>query len=190
MFAKKESITSLSDDDLLLRYQEKSDMRIVGELYKRYAHLVLGTCMKYLQNKQEAEDTTMHVFEVLPNKISRHHITHFKSWLHIVVKNECLMQLRKRKHFSTTEDLIISGDSDVEHCKELEFSLEQLEFALNLLKDDQRICIELFYIESKSYKCIADELSVSINTVKSNIQNGKRNLKLQLERNHVGQIKK
>lgn len=97
MFGKKDSISSLNDTDLLNRFQKKADMRIIGEFYQRYAHLVMGTCMKYLQNRQEAEDLTMHVFEILPDKIQRHQITHFKSWLHIVVKNECLMRLKKKK---------------------------------------------------------------------------------------------
>lgn len=187
MFGKQDPILTLSDTDLLIRFQKKADMRIVGEFYKRYAHLVMGTCMKYLQNRQEAEDLTMHVFEILPDKIGRHQIIHFKSWLHIVVKNECLMRLRKKTHHSHIDELHIPVNQESEEGEDLDFNIEQLEKAMSLLKDDQRKCIELFFIDNRSYKQIADELVIPVGAVKSYIQNGKRNLRIQLERNHVRQ---
>ena len=49
------------------------------------------------------------------------------------------------------------------------------------LKENQRVCVELFYLKNKSYQEIANETEFSLNEIKSYIQNGKRNLKLLIE---------
>jgi RNA polymerase sigma-70 factor (ECF subfamily) len=59
--------------------------------------------------------------------------------------------------------------------------LEDMKTCLPKLKENQRICVELFYLKNKSYQDIANETNFSLNEIKSYIQNGKRNLKLFLE---------
>ena len=56
-----------------------------------------------------------------------------------------------------------------------------MQLCLPKLKENQRICIELFYLKNKSYQDIANETAFTLNEIKSYIQNGKRNLKLLLE---------
>ncbi|MNY44876.1 RNA polymerase sigma factor [compost metagenome] len=70
---------------------------------------------------------------------------------------------------------------ETEEQQEKELKLIKLEKAIQHLKDEQRICIELFYLKDKSYQEISDELNIPLNTVKSSIQNGKRNLKIWME---------
>jgi RNA polymerase sigma-70 factor (ECF subfamily) len=60
-----------------------------------------------------------------------------------------------------------------------------LEKAILELKEEQKNCIELFYLQQLSYQRISEQLGISIKNVKSAIQNGKRNLKIRLEENHV-----
>ena len=142
----------------------------------------MGTCMKYLKNKMIAEDLTMNIFEDLQTKIRKHEIQHFKSWLYRVTKNECLMHLRKKKIEISSDELQILEDlEDIQiiHAKEVKLTI--LEDALPDLKDEQRICLELFYLKDRSYQEISEELNIDIKQVKSAIQNGKRNLKLKLE---------
>lgn len=59
--------------------------------------------------------------------------------------------------------------------------LENMEQCLPKLKENQRLCVELFYLNDKSYQDIANQTGFTLNEVKSYIQNGKRNLKLLLE---------
>ena len=66
---------------------------------------------------------------------------------------------------------------------ELENKLQLLEKAIEELKSEQQVCVRLFYIDQKSYNEISEQLNISLNTVKSAIQNGKRNLKIWIERN-------
>jgi RNA polymerase sigma-70 factor (ECF subfamily) len=173
---------NMSDADLITAYKDNSSSGVIGELYERYAHLVMGTCMKYLKNKLMAEDLMMNIFEDLPKKILKHDILHFKSWLYRVTKNECLMYLRKQKIEISSDDLQhLEEDQDSSSIQLKEIKLTILEGTLTELKDEQRTCLELFYLKDRSYQEISDELNIDIKQVKSAIQNGKRNLKLKLE---------
>jgi len=182
LFRKRTTYHQLSDEELVSLYRDKSSTDIVGEIYKRYGHLVMGTCMKYLKNQADAEDMTMNIFEKLPHKLNNHSIERFKSWLYMVTKNECLMLLRKKGHVSTeiTKELEAQEELHIAEAKEIQYEI--LEEAIQELKEDQRKCIELFYIQSKSYQEITTLLKLDIKKVKSAIQNGKRNLKLTLEK--------
>ena len=184
LFKKRRTYQPLSDDELIVLYKGKASARIIGELYNRYAHLVMGVSMKYLKNRFDAEDLTMVVFEKLPQRIAMNDITYFKSWLYMVTKNECLMLLRKNTNITVelTQELESKDTLGSKQDQEVKFSL--LDTAINQLKEEQRDCINLFYIERKSYLEISMSLNTDIKTVKSAIQNGKRNLKITLEKRH------
>lgn len=172
---------NLSDDELVSSFRKKPNTEIIGEIYKRYGHLVMGTAMKYLKNVQEAEDLTMNLFEKIPDKLNNHEIKHFKSWMYMVTKNECLMQLRKKKNIEldiTELQVPASEDNQVDITED---RLDQLDKAIDDLKEPQLSCVKLFYLQQKSYQEIAVSLGMEINKVKSAIQNGKRNLRLKLE---------
>ena len=181
LFRFRKTYQSLSDAELVKMYKDKSSSAIIGELYTRYGHLVMGTSMKYLKNKANAEDLTMQVFEHLPKKLSSHNIQRFKSWLYMVTKNECLMLLRKKRHLTTEIMKELESSNELHLKEEKEVQLNLLEQAITKLKDEQRQCIELFYLEQKSYQEIVFELKMDLKKVKSAIQNGKRNLKINLE---------
>lgn len=171
-----------TDEELVAIYKQEQASACIGILYERYGHLVLGACMKYLKNPTEAEDVAMHIFEGLHYKLLKHEVTFFKSWLYMVTKNECFMLLRKKgKRLYGTELTDVADDPGADTVLETEIKLSALEEILPTLKEDQKICIELFYLKDRSYQQISDELNMSLMQVKSAIQNGKRNLKLRLE---------
>jgi RNA polymerase sigma-70 factor (ECF subfamily) len=180
-------ISKLGDEDLLKHFRENNENKFLEELYGRYIRFVFLVCMKYLKNEEKAKDMSMQVFEKLTGDIKRFDIQNFKSWLHVVTKNSCLMQLRSEKNHETValadkKDLEknMENGSFVHHeCDdEVEVKLEQLQTAIEKLEFDQKKCIELFYLQEKSYKEVCDETGFSMNQVKSYIQNGKRNLKI------------
>lgn len=179
---KRKYYREKSDEELVALFKNESESLCLGILYERYAHLVMGACMKYLKNPTAAEDLTMQIFESLHSKLVKHEITFFKSWLYMVTKNECFMLLRKKGKeipFAEIHDTNREEDVDALLLKEQKISI--LEELIPSLKDEQRICIELFYLKELSYQQISDQLNLSLNQVKSAIQNGKRNLKLRLE---------
>lgn len=178
----------LSDEEIVSAYQRTGNTLHMGELYERYAHLVLGLCIKMLQNKEEAHDTVSQIFEKLLLDMKKHEITHFKSWLFMVTKNQCLMILRQRSRAEKKEEAktIFSelSLSPVDEKIQKEARIVAMEEALQQLKDNQRICLELFYLKEMSYRQIEDLIGLSNKEIKSHIQNGKRNLKIILEKQH------
>lgn len=189
---RKGNIKECSDTELLSYYKESDDGAVIGELYTRYTHLVFGVCMKYLKNEVDAEDAVMQIFEKLMKDLRKHNIDNFKGWLYMVAKNYCLMQLRgdqsqlkKDKELKkdlpavveTAHYLHLDGENEKER------SLLRLEDAIRELNEEQRICIELFYLKQMCYKEVSDLSGFTMNQVKSYIQNGKRNLKIIMERN-------
>ena len=184
MFGNKQKKYKLkTDEELVTLYKLERSSTCIAVIYERYGHLVMGTCMKYLKNEVESQDITMQIFEELHSKLLKHEINYFKSWLYMVTKNECFMFLRKSKSQNTTD---FSASYDVEQTIEdvqaKEKSLALLENAIEDLKPEQKRCVKLFYLEEKSYQQISAELNLSLMKVKSAIQNGKRNIKLQLEK--------
>ncbi|MCW3077012.1 MAG: polymerase, sigma-24 subunit, subfamily [Bacteroidetes bacterium] len=176
-----------TDTELINTFLQTGDNSFVGLLYERYGHLVLGLCIKYLKNKDEAQDAVIQIFTSLLKDLTRHKIQFFKSWLYVYSKNFCLMELRKRqstlkKELELKDNVhLIMDFSTPEHLQEKENQITLMEKALEALNLEQKKCIELFYLKNKSYNEIIELTGYSNNEVKSHIQNGKRNLKLKME---------
>ena len=75
-----------------------------------------------------------------------------------------------------------SAEDELIRVREKEKDLDNMKEALDMLNDDQRICVTLFYLEKKSYQAVADETGFNLQQVKSYIQNGKRNMRINLDR--------
>ena len=193
MFSKLTSKSSpiISDEELIAKYRFSHDPIYVGDLFTRYTALVYGVSLKYLKNEADAEDMTMSIFEKLLLELKRFEVKCFSAWLHTLVKNQCMMEIRKRNTEIKKGELILIDELDnVENDKvvhlnndltEDEAMFNNLNLGINTLSESQKKCIELFYIENKTYAEVSKLTGLSINLVKSNIQNGKRNLKLYLE---------
>ncbi len=180
----KKNIAKLSDIELINEYKESRAQKYVSELYSRYAHLVMGVCLKYLKNEPEAKDTTQDVYGILVKKLMTHEVSNFSSWLYQLTKNECLMLLRKNKRIELIqidEQIVEEEESLLSEKETLEIKIEKLLEEIENLKPAQSECVKLFYLKKKSYKEIVAQTSFSEKEVKSYIQNGKRNLKNQLK---------
>jgi len=184
-----------SEAELLQEFNSTRDPELLGKLYSGYMPLVYGVCLRYLKNREESKDAVMQIFEKLNVEIPKQRIENFRSWLHVVTKNYCLMQLRAQKtndeHLREwmTDSLVFMENSSSlhpidENGQELDIALEN---CIEKLKGEQKKCIQQFYFENKCYNEIARNLLLDEKKVKSHLQNAKRNLKLCLEEKHVGQ---
>jgi RNA polymerase sigma-70 factor (ECF subfamily) len=178
-----------SEEELLAEFRSSGDLELLGELYSGYMHLVYGVCLKYLKDRDSSMDAVMQIFEKLITEIPRHNIENFRSWLHVVTKNYCLMQLRSEKmQNEKMAQWIIESPDFMENDPEMHPIDEEisgtdkaLEDCIERLKEEQKSCIRLFYYENRCYNEIADTLNLDEKKVKSYLQNGKRNLKICLE---------
>lgn len=181
-----------SDDRLIARFKSTGDLKYLGKLFDRYMHLVFGVCMKYLKNREASQDATMQIFEKLVIELQKRDVENFKPWIHVITKNHCLMELRSQKIKDSQQEkmlndqtIFMENEYIFHHDKEddLEHDLASLRKCIDELKAEQKNCVRLFYLEEKCYQQISDELCVELKRVKSFIQNGKRNLKICMERN-------
>lgn len=183
-----------TDAEFVVAYKATGDLELLGELYERYMDMVYAVCFKYLRDEEESKDAVMQLFEQLISDLHRHDIQHFKSWLYSVARNHCLMHLRSKEsalqkvsvneHDPDDERLqeryltVVTDDEDAD----LAFNLSQMNGCMATLPADQRICLDLFYLQQKSYVEVADITGFNLKQVKSYLQNGRRNLKICMEK--------
>ncbi len=192
LFQRRYRPRDLSDEELVTQYQQDGDPACVGELFDRYTHLVFLVSMKYLKDELESEDMSMRIFEKLLVDLRKYEIKTFRPWLHTVVKNQCLVYLDRQKRLRNRSDqyeqelkadlkpeFFSQGENGV--AQEREAQLLLMEQSMHLLKDEQRVCLDLFYLQQKSYQEVADSTGYTLKQVKSHIQNGKRMLRKHME---------
>jgi RNA polymerase sigma factor (sigma-70 family) len=184
MFLRRPQRSSGSDEDLIARIRG-GEVAALGELWDRYAHLLYGVAMNYLKDPEAAKDLVVDLFAALPELLRKHAVERFRPWVHTVARNRCLMTLRKPGTVREPEQWEQATDADGAEADRLhEYTLQQLEQAVNGLAPGQRSCITLFYFERHSYSEIAALLGIPVDQVRSNIQNGRRNLRIILQ-HHV-----
>jgi len=178
----KNQYIHLTDEALLHQYRKQGDKEWLGVLLQRYTLLLLGVALKYLKDKQLAEDAVQQVFLKVFTHLPQEEILNFKGWLYILTRNHCLQQLRTKNYFASEEALQYLPDDEAafQQALEKEVSLNLLNDALKELVPEQRITIDYFYLKKYSYQQIMELTGFNFMQVKSYIQNGKRNLKLSI----------
>lgn len=185
-FLKNISQSSLTDLELVTQYKKSGELTALGQLYQRYMDLVYGVCLKYFKEPEVAKDAVMQIFEELVIKLRKHEVDNFRGWLHQVAKNHCLMQLRTPRNLKTVEfktELVQSEENvHLNGVLEKEENFKKLEYCLGTLTSDQQTTIRLFYLEGKCYNEIVEITGLEWNQVRSFIQNGRRNLKICMDK--------
>lgn len=184
---KSDKYQHIADQELLEKFYSDHNNEWLGILLQRYTLLLLGVSMKYLKNEEQAKDSVQQIFLKVIQELHKYKVEYFKSWLYMVAKNHCLMKLRERNGKSTVEinDNVTSKadeEADRQVLLQNDYTLDLLELSLKELNPEQQQCVTLFYLQKKSYQEISDETGFTMLQVKSFIQNGKRNLKILIEK--------
>lgn len=187
-FLRNTSGTTNTDEHTLLsEYRSTGDLEILGKLYEKYMPLVYGLCLKYFKDEELSKDAVMQIFEELIKKLKIHEVSNFKSWLYTLSRNHCLMSIRasSKQEFVSIEENFMENDAfvhlDIDETRENQLHI--MEKCIGKLPAEQKDTISLFYLEQKCYKEVSEITGYDLNKVKSYIQNGKRNLKICIEKN-------
>jgi RNA polymerase sigma factor (sigma-70 family) len=181
----KNILSADSDHELVRKYRSAGNIDTLGELYQRYMELVYGVCLKYMKEPEDAKDCVINIFEELIIKLKKYEVDNFKPWLYQLAKNHCLMHLRssKRNPINIDMDVVyLTENIHLDGVSEKELQLTSLESCIEQLPAEQKTAIRLFYLEKKCYKEISESSGTDINKVRSFIQNGRRNLKICMEK--------
>lgn len=177
----------MDEKERLAYYKQTGSLQVLGQLYSPYMSLLYGVCYKYLQDQEQSEDAVMQIFEELIDKLKVHEVANFKSWLYVYARNYCLMQIRRDKNTRHVdiEANLHEAEQQVVQTNKVDWEeqdFNKLETCLSGLNSGQEQCVRMFYLEQKCYKDIVEETGYELNKVKSYIQNGKRNLKICMDR--------
>ena len=185
-FIRNIKASESSDNQLVESYKTTGDLETLATLYQRYMDLVYGVCLKYLKDHETCKDAVMQIFEELVQKLHKYEIDHFKSWLYTLSKNFCLMRLRKQKHLKIVElDPSLMQSQEEKHLNgvlQKEEDFKRMEKCLQRLSAEQKETVELFYLKQKCYNEISAITGKDWNRIRSLIQNGRRNLKICMEK--------
>jgi len=187
--------TQLSDEQIVEKYQSGHDVYYAALLFERYNEMTVSLALSYLKNETDAEDAVMESFEIMVTDLKKAEVKNFGGWYYSVVRNHLLKVKRKRERYSSVDLIEGYHDSAGEDAKfESIFNDDQtdgdrlIDETLKELKPMQAKCLQLFYLDGKSYKEIVSELKISEKEVKSHVQNGKRKMKIILENKNVKSI--
>ena len=183
----QDKFSHITDQELLERFNQDHNNEWLGILLQRYTLLLLGVCMKYLKNEEEAKDSVQQIFLKVIQELQKYKVEYFKSWLYMVAKNHCLMKLRDRQgkipaELNEKQIATPNEEMDRQQLLQNDKTLDVMEDALKELNPEQQQCLTLFYLQKQSYQEISDSTGFSMLQVKSYIQNGKRNLKIMVEK--------
>lgn len=171
------------NDSALVKKCIEGDQRAQRMLFERFAPKMLGVCMRYSKNSEQAEDVLQDGFVKVFTKL-----THYKGdgslegWIRRVVVNTALDQIRKNTKFQDNVAL-----DDVDYKLELKGNIlealaaEDLMVLINEMPNGYKVVFNMFAIEGYSHKEIAKELNVSENTSKSQYSRARSYLKKKLE---------
>ena len=185
-FSNTKKSDAVDEESLLKRYWETDDLGVLAELFQSHSSMVYYVCLRYLQDSEVSKDAVMQIFEELVVKVKKQEIKNFASWLYVLSRNYCLMQLRSGKKMQHVpfEEFVESPDfQHQDDSIDKERKLTALELCLEKLPERQKQTINLFFLKEKCYKDIVEDTGFSLNDVKSYIQNGKRNLKICMDKN-------
>lgn len=189
-FIKNIAAANDPDDELVRSYKLSGNLNILSDLYQRYMDLIYGVCLNYLKDPEDAKDAVLAIFEELITKLQKHEVNNFKGWLYQLSKNHCLMKLRSGKKFSKVQmDVSLMQNEEAVHLNgvlEKEENFKHLHYCMNQLVAEQKNVLKLFYLEGKCYNEIVAITGIDWNKVRSFIQNGRRNLKICMDKQIAG----
>jgi RNA polymerase sigma factor (sigma-70 family) len=174
----------IDEASLMAKFRADGNTEWLGIILERFTLVLFGVCMKYLKEEEAAKDAVQQVFLKALSEIPKYEIENVGGWLYQVARNHCLSLLRSKKEYGSEEPLkYIAQPEEVplSLLLEKEKNIDKMKEALLAIKEEQRVCVAAFYLDKKSYAQISEETGWDIKQVKSNIQNGKRNLRLKLE---------
>ena len=135
----------------------------LGELYDRYASVALGTALRVVKDREEAEDVVHDAFVAVWRKIDRFDPQRgsLRSWLMTVVRNRAIDRIRGRRpqmdlDVADERSLLRTGPNPTWEAALERASAGQVQAAMEALPDEQRRAVDLVYFQGYTYREVAD----------------------------------
>ena len=167
----------MTTEELLKRLREQ-DQSAQKWLYERYSPLMFSVCRRYLWSKEDAEEALISGFFKVYSQIESYSgLGNFEGWIRRIMVNESLMMLRKSQPLSFPGDEGNIAEQTDSFNVEADISAREILEVLDQLPPGYRTVFNLYVLEGFKHHEIADTLSISINTSKSQLVLAKEKLR-------------
>lgn len=164
----------------------QKDRRAQKELYEKYFAKLFPVAMRYMKNREEAQEATQIAFIKIFNSLGKYDNTgSFAGWMSRIVVNSCLDQLRKRKRNFTDGDLELAPEVSIDPDAIARFSEQELLDMIQRLDDKQRMVFSLVEIEGFKHKEVAEILQITEGTSRWYLNQAKTNLKEMIIKSNI-----
>jgi RNA polymerase sigma-70 factor (ECF subfamily) len=171
---------------------KQNDVKAMEFIYNEYAPSILGICLRYMKDRNSAEDVMQDAFITIFTKINQFEGKgSFEGWMKRIAVNTALMQLRQnKKEFVTGHSVdevkadLLNSENDTEtnvDSPELliantEFSQAEIIDAISLLPTGFRTVLNMYVLEGFKHSEISEKLEISIGTSKSQLLRARKKL--------------
>jgi RNA polymerase sigma-70 factor (ECF subfamily) len=170
--------TALTD---LISGCKKGDTRAQEKLFLEYRDALYTTSLKYCRNVEEAQDNVHDAFVIVFETIKKYKgAGSFPGWMQRIAINQAVKKYRNKKNEQLTEDPSWFSVAEDEPKWAQDCDLDQLLEDIQQLPDQYRLVFSLYVLDDHSHQEIAEKLSISIGTSKSNLHRAKVLLKKSL----------
>lgn len=174
------------EESLLIQLCLKQDYSAQEFLYKKYAPRFLALILRYIPQRDDAEDVLVEsIFKIFTKLDTFKKEGSFEGWMKRLVVNDCLMFLRKNKMITVGIDTLNEVKTDVDDHFFMEKDLDAIKLVIDSLPSGYKIIFNLYVVEGFKHKEIAQLLGISVNTSKSQLIHAKRSIRKQLGLNHL-----
>jgi len=169
-------------DDKLIELCKKGDRAAQEKLYKVYSPVMLGICLRYAKNRQEAEDVMQEGFIKVFTSISGFRGEgSFEGWIKRIMVNTSLNHYYKAKKTISDKNFDDIRETDIrnedDELPQMRFSQIEMLEAIQQLPDGYKQVFNMYVFEKYKHREIADLLGISVNTSKSQLSKARNHLK-------------
>ncbi len=162
---------------------KKQDRLSQRRVYELFYSKMMGVCLRYAKNEDEAKDILQDGFIKVFEKIDKYGFEgSFEGWLRRIIVNTAIDAYRRNKREYSLNEAIVKDESyNAEFDEPVSIynslSIKDVVNAMQKLSPAYRTVFNLYVMEGMTHKEIANELSISEGTSKSNLAKAKLNIK-------------
>ena len=146
-----------------------------SQLYKAFAPVLFGVCIRYARDETEAEDTLHDGFLIIFNKIEQYaHKGSFEGWMKRIMVNIALEKFRKRYRLHTVDDMNVYDYKAVNEDVYAQMNANQLMEIVQQLPPRYKMVFNLYAIDGYNHSEIAEMMEIAEGTSKSNLARARK----------------
>lgn len=157
-----------TDQKSLIQRASKNNREAQKQLFESYAPKMMGVCRQYVKDNHHAEELMMSGFLKVFTQLHKFKFEgSFEGWIRRIMVNTCLSYLRKKHPIKATDEEFVYLDLATENLENT--SVEDIQKLIDTLPEGYKMVFNLYAIEGFKHQEIAEKLSISINTSKTQL---------------------